>query len=382
MTHDDLSAWCALWRAEGVGVKTYFSLLKHFETPAHFLLASASEIRKRLPHVAESQWRKWQVPLESASADLLWLNQADNHFILPFSDERYPPLLKNIPDPPPVLFVKGDWRNLWLPSLAMVGSRNASRQALQTAEEYAEFLALNGLVIVSGLALGVDGASHRGALKANGLTVGVVATGLDRVYPPDHHRLAHEIVASGALVSEFPIGTSALASNFLRRNRIISGLSSGVLVVEASERSGALTTARHASTQGREVFALPSSIHNPMGQGTNQLIKQGAKLVSRVDDIWQEIMPLVRQSANRAEKLFQQREKSASNETHQPKNETTPKALPSDEDALLALIGYEWSSYDELLAVSGLSSEALSAQLSLLELSGQIRQENGLFQRL
>lgn len=382
MTHDDLSAWCALWRAEGVGVKTYFSLLKHFETPAHFLLASASEIRKRLPHVAESQWRKWQVPLESASADLLWLNQADNHFILPFSDERYPPLLKNIPDPPPVLFVKGDWRNLWLPSLAMVGSRNASRQALQTAEEYAEFLALNGLVIVSGLALGVDGASHRGALKANGLTVGVVATGLDRVYPPDHHRLAHEIVASGALVSEFSIGTSALASNFLRRNRIISGLSSGVLVVEASQRSGALTTARHASTQGREVFALPSSIHNPMGQGTNQLIKQGAKLVSRVDDIWQEIMPLVRQSANRAEKLFQQREKSASNETHQPKNETTPKALPSDEDALLALIGYEWSSYDELLAVSGLSSEALSAQLSLLELSGQIRQENGLFQRL
>lgn len=382
MTHDDLSAWCALWRAEGVGVKTYFSLLKHFETPAHFLLASASEIRKRLPHVAESQWRKWQVPLESASADILWLNQADNHFILPFSDERYPPLLKNIPDPPPVLFVKGDWRNLWLPSFAMVGSRNASRQALQTAEEYAEFLALNGLVIVSGLALGVDGASHRGALKANGLTVGVVATGLDRVYPPDHHRLAHEIVASGALVSEFPIGTSALASNFLRRNRIISGLSSGVLVVEASERSGALTTARHASTQGREVFALPSSIHNPMGQGTNQLIKQGAKLVSRVDDIWQEIMPLVRQSANRAEKLFQQREKSASNETHQPKNETTQKALPSDEDALLALIGYEWSSYDELLAVSGLSSEALSAQLSLLELSGQIRQENGLFQRL
>ncbi len=207
--------------------------------------------------------------------------------LLPLSDPLYPPLLRQIPDPPIALFVRGDATLLSEPQLAMVGSRNPSVEGRRNAEEFAEYLAKCGLVITSGMALGIDAASHKGALKG-GKTVAVWGTGLDKAYPPRNRELAEEIIAKGVVVSEFPPGTPPLPTHFPRRNRIISGLAVGTLVVEAAKQSGSLITARLASEQGREVFAIPGSIHNPMARGCHRLLRDGAKLVESAGDILEE----------------------------------------------------------------------------------------------
>ncbi|TXK97341.1 DNA-protecting protein DprA, partial [Methylococcaceae bacterium HT1] len=217
---------------------------------------------------------------DSVEQDLLWREQKDNHILL-FTDTDYPSQLKEIPDPPPILFARGDVDLMQFPQLAIVGSRTPSSSGLQMATDFASSLATTGFTITSGLALGIDAASHRGALAVQGKTIAVTGTGLDRVYPATHKELATEIANTGVLVSEFPPGTSAKANHFPRRNRIISGLCVGLLVVEAAKHSGSLISARMALEQNREVFAIPGSIYNPVARGCNALIREGAKLQAR-----------------------------------------------------------------------------------------------------
>ncbi len=219
---------------------------------------------------------------------LNWLAKANNH-IVTLADPDYPKALLEIADPPPLLYAKGNIALLNKLSIAIVGSRNASVQGEKNAEAFAQGLAVHGLCIVSGLALGIDGAAHRGALKAKGDTIAVVGTGLDMVYPAQHRDLAHQIASSGLIISEFPLGTLSKPQNFPRRNRLISGLSLGCLVVEANLKSGSQITARLSAEQGREVFAIPGSIHSPLAKGCHQLIKQGAKLVDSLQDIVEEL---------------------------------------------------------------------------------------------
>ena len=284
---ETLRHWLALIRAPQIGPATFFSLLNRFTEPEAVFTASRSSLEKlglradTLAYINDPDWHQVDV-------DLAWLEQPGTEIIL-FNDNSYPPLLKTITDPPPLLFVIGDAAILKQKQLAMVGSRHPTPGGRETAHDFALHLATNGIVITSGLALGIDGASHEGALAAGGLTVAVAGNGLDRVYPARHRELAHRISENGALVSEFPPGTAPVASNFPRRNRIISGLSMGVLVVEAALHSGSLITARTAIEQGREVFAVPGSIHNPQAKGCNSLIRQGAKLVETATDIFEEL---------------------------------------------------------------------------------------------
>ena len=219
---------------------------------------------------------------------LAWLAEPDNR-LLTLADNEYPKTLLEISDPPPLLYVKGDISRLNQPCIAVVGSQNATPQGLNTAEAFSHALADAGWCVVSGMALGIDGAAHRGALVGSASTIAVVGTGLDIVYPARHRELAHEIAQKGAMISEFPLGTAPISSNFPRRNRIISGLTRGVLVVEANRHSGSLITARLAGEQGREVFAIPGSIHSPLSKGCHLLIKQGAKLVDSIHDILEEL---------------------------------------------------------------------------------------------
>lgn len=220
--------------------------------------------------------------------DLAWLG-GSGHELLAYTDKRYPQRLREISASPPALFCIGDIGLLDAPQIAIVGARSATAAGLENAQAFAEALANRGLVITSGLALGIDGAAHRGALAAGGGTIAVCGTGLDRVYPAQHRDLAHAIAGHGLLISEFLPGTPPKAEHFPRRNRLISGLALGVLVVEAARESGSLITARLAADQGREVFAIPGSIHNPLARGCHQLIRQGAKLVETVDDVFVEL---------------------------------------------------------------------------------------------
>ncbi len=301
---------------------------------------------------------------DAVRADLQWLNQPQaipaRHVLLP-EDAAYPNRLREINDAPPVLFVVGDPEVLSQPQLAIVGSRNATRGGLENARAFAEYLATRGLVITSGLAAGIDAAAHRGALAAGGLSVAVAGTGPDRVYPATHRDLAGELVNEGALVSEFPPGTSPRAVNFPRRNRIISGLSLGVLVVEAAPRSGSLITARLAMEQGREVFAVPGSIHNPLARGCHRLIRDGAKLVETADDILEEMAAHLstRAPAGVSDTLGQ-----------------TPEGDDDSEDddyaRLREALGHDPVSLDMLVQRSGLTAEQLSSMLLLMELRGQV----------
>jgi DNA processing protein len=220
-----------------------------------------------------------------------WLQMSGNH-IIARGDENFPELLEQIPRPPERLYIKGDPGLLHMPSLAIVGSRNPTQAGARNAFEFARHLGAAGFCIVSGLAEGIDTAAHRGALDAGAATIAFLGHGIDRVYPAANKDLAHEIAANGALVSEFPLGTHPHKTLFPQRNRLISGVSLGTLVVEAARRSGSLITARYAGDQGREVFALPGSIHNPLSRGCHKLIRQGAKLVETAEDIVNELAPL------------------------------------------------------------------------------------------
>ncbi len=297
-------------------------------------------------------------------ADLRWLDSS-GAALLPSTSADYPPLLHESPDAPAMLYVRGDLRTLSDPQLAMVGSRNPTAGGKSTAREFAAHFARAGLTITSGLALGIDTACHEGALAGDGLTVAVLGCGLDRVYPRENQALAQRIAASGAVISEFPPGTEPLPACFPQRNRIIAGLSHGTLVVEAAQRSGSLITARLAGVAGREVFAIPGSIHNPLARGCHQLIRQGAKLVERAEDVLCELKI----------SLTAQLVTSASTEPRLPKE--GPPQLDKEYKILLDALAFEPASVDSLIERTGMNSESIASMLLILELDGHVAPHPG-----
>ncbi len=296
-----------------------------------------------------------------------WLADPQHHVIRRGS-ENYPELLEQIAGPPAELYLNGDPTALQLPAIAIVGSRNPTRAGERNAFEFARHLGGSGFCIVSGLAEGIDTAAHRGALAAGALTVAFLGHGIDRVYPAANRDLAHEIAGQGALVSEFPLGTPPQRALFPQRNRLISGVALGTLVVEAARRSGSLITARLAGEQGREVFALPGSIHSPFSRGCHKLIRQGAKLVETADDILAELAPLVSHVAQTA-------------------FDPTPQSPDSDTDAanqdseeyrqLKNCLSHDPIAVDELAANSGLTIDQVSSMLLILELEGEVESLSG-----
>jgi len=356
---DNRTDWLALYHAMGVGSGTLQRLLDMFPGPAAILQAGSGQLQQLglAPAVIEALHKPAPDRIER---DLEWLEQPGNH-LLTIHDPNYPSLLQQLPDPPALLYVHGDIGILSEPQLAMVGSRNPTASGRRTATEFARHLAATGLVITSGLALGIDAASHRGALDAGMPTIAVMGTGLDRVYPASHRDLARRIAGQGTLVSEFPIGTPPRPENFPQRNRIISGLSLGALIVEAAKRSGSLITARYASEQGREVFAIPGSIHNPLSRGCHHLIRQGAKLVETAQDVIDELGALA-----------------GACRTVTPVaggSEGKPAAdllADSEYRRLLDAIGFDPTSVDRLVLDSGLTPAEVSSMLLQLEMTGYI----------
>jgi DNA processing protein len=356
---DDPKPWLALARAPGLHAGRL--------DPSIDPLALAGESRTALAALgfSEAVIAALRHPdAGSIAADERWLAGTGRRLVT-WGAPDYPPLLAGIPDPPLVLFVEGDSAALSLPQLAIVGSRNPTALGRDTGEQFARHLAAAGLAITSGLALGIDAAAHRGALAAGGRTVAVMGCGLDTVYPREHVALAREIVADGALVSDLPAGTPPLKQHFPRRNRIISGLSLGTLVVEAALQSGSLITARLAAEQGREVFAIPGSIHNPMARGCHRLIRQGAKLVETADDIFAELGALL--DGLRAQ---------AQTEATGIATVSGP-ALDKDYEILLDALGFAPASIDTLVARTSLAADVVASMLLILELDGRVAQQPG-----
>ena len=291
-----------------------------------------------------------------------WLQMSGNH-IIARGDENFPELLEQIPRPPERLYIKGDPGLLHMPALAIVGSRNPTQAGARNAFEFARHLGAAGFCIVSGLAEGIDTAAHRGALDAGAATVAFLGHGIDRVYPSANKELAHEIAAHGALVSEFPLGTHPHKTLFPQRNRLISGVSLGTLVVEAARRSGSLITARYAGDQGREVFALPGSIHNPLARGCHKLIRQGAKLVETAEDIVNELAPL-------SSHLLQ-------NSLESTNNDDLPVHDDDEYRQLKKYLSHDPISIDELAEDSGSTIDQVSSMLLILELQGEVESLSG-----
>ena len=354
-TLDTFVPWLALRRLPGVGTRTQFDLLEHFGSIEAIFSASRGQLEKALVGKNEAIDALLAGPDENAlKSELEWLSEQGHH-LMTWADPDYPALLREIPDPPLVLYIAGERPLLSAQQLAIVGSRNPTPMGRENARAFAKSLAGAGLAITSGMALGVDSAAHRGALEAGGKTIAVAGTGLDRVYPARHRDLAHEIVKHGALVSEFPLGTPPLPENFPVRNRIISGLSLGTLVVEAALQSGSLITTRLANEQGREVFAIPGSIHAPQSRGCHALIRQGAKLVETAQDILEELGPLAGVALRAA-------------------HENTPPGprLDSTMETLLEHIGHDPVSIDTLIERCGLTADAVSSMLLQMELNGLV----------
>lgn len=284
----DLEAWLRLSLLPGLGHQSLRKLLVAFGSPATILAASQSALNRVVTEKIAIAIRNGGAGSQAWSVVEHWLRDPTNH-VITLADPEYPRTLLEISDPPPLFYAKGRLDLLNRPGFAIVGSRNATAQGIANAEAFATALSNAGLVIVSGMALGVDAAAHRGGLDGTSSTIAVIGTGLDVVYPARNRDLAHRIAAEGVLISEFPLATPALAANFPRRNRLICGLSRGCLVVEAAVSSGSLITARLATDQGREVFAIPGSIHSPLAKGCHVLIKQGAKLVESAQDVLEEL---------------------------------------------------------------------------------------------
>jgi DNA processing protein len=303
---------------------------------------------------------------QAIDAELRWLEHDAHHFI-PLDSDSYPPLLAEVSDAPIGLFVRGEPAALSFPQLAIVGSRNPTAGGRDHATSFAAHLARRGLAITSGLAIGIDAAAHQGALAADGITIAVCGTGLDIDYPATNGALAEAIEQSGALVSEFPLGMPALPANFPRRNRIISGLALGTLVVEAAVRSGSLITARLAAEQGREVFAIPGSIHNPLARGCHQLIRQGAKLVETDDDIVSELSALVGALAPALQAAV-------SDERNTP---TVAPVLDKAYEILLDALGFEPAGVDVLVERTGFAADEVASMLLILELDGKLESRPG-----
>ncbi len=353
---NSLKSWLSLTLIRGLGGESLRTLLKEFGSPEAVLSASASSLS---PHVKSDLVRAILSGADEAqlTTTLHWLADTNNS-IVTLADSDYPQALLNISDPPVLLYIKGNKFLLNQPTISIVGSRHATPQGIHNAESFSEALSSSGLSIISGLAHGIDAAAHRGGLKGVGSSIAVVGTGLDKVYPAANRDLAHELARQGLIISEFPIGTPPLAANFPRRNRLISGMGLGCLVVEASLKSGSLITARLAMEQGRDVFAIPGSIHSPQSKGCHALIKQGAKLVEAARDILEELG-----SVNISASIV-----------------PTESAAESE---LFQYMGDDAVDLDKLQSRSGLTVSELSAMLLSLELDGLVcTLPGGLFQRI
>lgn len=364
MLRPELAAWLRLLLTPGVGLESARKLLAAFGLP-EAVFEQPSSVWQTV--VGTRAARALEVVPDDLGAQvdrlLAWLAEGDDRHALTLGDPRYPAELLQMADPPLMLYVLGDVQALHhARRLAIVGSRNPTPQGETNARQFAQALGQAGVCVVSGLALGVDGAAHDGALLGGAPTVAVVGTGLDRVYPKRHLTLAHRIASQGAIVSEYPLGTPPLPENFPQRNRIIAGLSQGTLVVEAAVKSGSLITARLAAEQGREVFAIPGSIHAPQSRGCHALIRQGAKLVESAQDILEDLHFTTPAAVDAAVE--------ASGSDH------------GEEDRLLQTMGYDPVSLDALQARTGLDTAHLQARLLELELSGDVaRLPGGLLQR-
>ncbi len=404
MTRDELASWLRLAAAQGIGNMSGRKLLAAFGLPERVFLQSQEALGQflkptqikailqpdaQLPALVEATWA-WH---EAAPAGIL-------RKIVSLADSDYPPALLTLADPPLLLYVTGA-ASVYAQivaqeaahDIAIVGSRNATPQGLANARSFAKVFAQSGLHIVSGLALGIDGAAHEGALDAQndfgsaaGSTIAVVGTGLDRVYPKRHHDLAHRIVQHGLILSEFPIGTPPLPENFPRRNRIIAALTQGTLVVEAAIKSGSLITARQALDLGKDVFAIPGSIHSPQSKGCHHLIKQGAKLVESAQDVLEELpikpsSDLLNAMISRAlyvDNIGGDSQNDSNNESHFLEGSGDQGDSP-----LLQAMGHDPVSIDALADRTGISAAQLQVQLLELELLGDItRLPGGLFQRV
>jgi DNA processing protein len=354
-----LAAWLRLQQAPGLGFMTAHRLLSALGSPEAVFEADRLLLQGLVGEKLARTLLATPPPATLALMDktIAWAALEGNH-LLTLADEAFPQLLLEIPDPPLVLYAKGRIALLNQPSLAIVGSRNASAQGASHARQFAQALSAAGLTIVSGLALGIDTAAHEGALLDGGATVAVIGTGADIVYPSRNHALAHRIAEQGCLISEYALGTPALPANFPRRNRIISGLARGTLVVEAAAQSGSLITARLAAEQGRDVYAIPGSIQSPLARGCHDLIRQGARLVENAHDILGDFSGM------------------------QPKRPMLPEQAASPEadhpdNDLLKIIGYDPVSLNVLAARAGLDTATMNARLLTLEIDGQVERLSG-----
>ena len=362
MTQDPgLASWLQLTLTPGLGAAALRGLLKQFGLPREILARKRSELAAFAPDAALAALDS-EVVRNAVAHALKWAEHPGHH-VVTLADESYPRALLEIADPPALLYAVGRLELLQPTSFAIVGSRNATAQGESNAEGFARALSDAGLVIVSGLAIGIDAAAHRGGLAGAASTIAVLGTGVDTVYPRRNAALAEAIAARGLLLSEFSLGSGPTTHNFPRRNRLISGLSRGCLVVEAALASGSLITARAAADQGREVFAIPGSIHSPLSKGCHALIKSGAKLVESAEDVLSELAGF------------------------RPSGYASTTAAKSgaahDQPALLAHMGHDPVDVDALCLRAGMSAEQVSSELLRLELEGRVAAlPGGLYQRL
>lgn len=369
MNDEILKYWIALKSIKGIGYVSFPALVDRFGSPSAVFGASVSELQQTegiSRHIAEAivyfrAWDKVKVELE-----LINKNKVK---IVTYHDELYPGPLLNVYDRPPYIYVRGNLSNEDI-NIAIVGSRTASTYGKYTTERISRELALQGVTVVSGMARGIDSSAHRGAITAHGRTVAILGSGLDVIYPPENKKLFADIIENGAVISEFPMGTPPRSTNFPARNRIISGMSYGVVIVEAGEKSGSLITARLALEQGREVFAVPGSIDSAGSRGANKLIKQGAKLIENTEDILEEILPQIEQK--KPVKGFSAPE---------TLNASIPRVekLNAAEQKLYDLISKKRMHIDDLISLTGSSSADILSTLTTMELKGIIRQHPGKF---
>lgn len=404
MDENERYAWIRLALTPYIGAESFLRLIQHYGSAVAALEASASEIM----HIAcngkqaAKAWTNTAKAEAATEAALAWEHQEQNCRLMLLCDKDYPVLLTEGLTPPPLLFLRGNSALLARPAVAIVGSRHATPQAKRIASDFGQALGREGMVVVSGMASGIDAAAHKGALSVHGGTVAVWGTGIDRIYPSSHKNLAHEIAENGLVVSEFPLGTRPIAGNFPRRNRIIAALGAATLVVEAAVESGSLITARLAAEMGREVMAVPGSIDNPHSKGCHRLIKEGAKLVENLDDILLECPQLQNKSMindNKQETI--KRKKSFEYQTdvvnkpeennviihrkHQSKHTVSNvgEIVENKHKDVLAYMGYEPIHPDLISEASGISAVDVAAVLLEMELSGQVAAlSGGRYQRI
>jgi DNA processing protein len=399
---DHLKYELALYHAQGFGNRSYHQLLTlldfvqltladifHDPSLLNELLSKLKASPEEYPLSGKRQLNKKQLNLlieylrqpawKLVEEDLKWNEQEHNH-LLSSTNLDYPQLLKQQTNYPMLMYVMGNPLLLKDIQIAIVGSRNPSPSAIDNAKQFAYYLAQEGMVITSGLALGIDTAAHQGALNAKGKTIAIAGTGIDRVYPAKNKDLAHKIVETGAIISEFPLQTGPLRQNFPKRNQVISGLSVGTLVIEAAIKSGSLITARLAMEQGREVFAIPGSIHNPLAKGCHHLIKQGAKLVECADDILEEISPLSFASSSLQQGQALEHDKLQQQQLalkKQPFKHQIKATLPKDQQKILSYLDDSPISIDQLQQRSQLSIDDVNSLLIILEIEGYVQSVAG-----